>query len=1454
MSNDSIYNNRIKSNIKVNTQSNPLDNVTQFAHDVVRGAHDTGRSYSTDLYDDAKSMITGSEIQERSYVNDTMLNVGIRGATEGNLHGARDELDRRYRDEPGRLVGEAAAEVGIAIATSGGSAAFKGFKIGVTGTKSLRMAGAAQGSVGYTRKTGYFRKGVEQKFIGNKRTTINTINHKGVKRTKNKRTNMFDRIEKGGISMGEKLGRGLGVPQRFANPIMMSVRGGSGMNDSFSGGGTIGARIAANNNRLTSNSIVEGTRDIDIQRLQDYPTRLRSDINDDSMNAISWNQFSGQPVTSGLGGKYPHGVGGSMWNIRPATLPPNTVVSGARSILPKGFVSTSSLIPQPNTTEEGMSVIMKTVKYADTTDASGKVIKGASAYPSNLAEVSALYDTPEKRIRMATAKFKGKYANDDEYVSSLQEYWAPIIKHSNLPNNKNTSIDISTVSSDFSGSSSTASFRQGGQNYTFTSAAQPEIMDTTKGYTEQLLNKQIFSSHTQAETTEVAMEKTQLLFAQQLSEQGRQAGVLKKTEDARKLRNSELGLGGKVISRSYREDGTEIIAKMPSNRDDYILSQGGVKMTKVTEPAFEMPMIGTGSEYFGVDTNNVQTSAVSRLLGNWWDITANIPGTRVESKESVKWTGIKEVINGGQTGVDQASGRIWADRGGITGGTMPSEFVTEKVVSLTGYGNTYTAAKTQRLGKDQIFVYGANKDYLNWGGAAGDAAKYFGAGGARTGPKGGPGIVGQSYGVITKIAPDRLKESYYSGTESGTKIVTKEVKKLVLTMKQNPDKEFIVTEFGTKMAGFKTSDIVKMFGKDIIQPNAVLPKAFVDKLSPKLKAKYLKSRKSAVTGDMEGALYAEKYGLSEGADAGSVSKNYAARMSDNVINSDGTIIFGSTKGKGTGGTIREAKKQGRPVLINPKTSAEVNAWAKKYNIERVNVAGTRASDIKKNNNVISRMEKIMGGIKMGKGPAPEGYLPRKEKQFINPFARDAGTGLDINSSNITEGDTVFGWSRTVNPRGKMPQTNKPEKQYITAEDGEYRLEYDEEFQVRQDMDFAGGKNYWESTEYDPSKMFTETGMSSKIAMQAGEMSGMSPTNPSKLKDVITGDESTFRFAMGLPDQNKASQEAFDKTFNNMTSPAMLRNYGNWRNAKIRSPEFRQAIKDSRYGNSPVKDNLTYGKIYGANFDKWYNDTILSTTYSPGIPRRSEELGMGRVRQPGDVRTSVFGMFENPVVGRGAKTDRTAEDWADSTGVSRESLARLTMNPGTDGFDAWALVDGKRRVKPDSYPYALADKVRKAKKEGNRVPVGGMGGKIFDYDDAAVGNAPKPFSLPTNNTTPMYKLRVNNKVKRVRVRPSRGPVRQEPNISSITRFTDNPNNPFSYPVGSAKRKAALRKQKRLRDAILQEASGNSFWAVSTPVNKKKKKFKPAGPEDTSNFYQNFGDGDSFDPRGLGGGMS
>ena len=80
MSNDSIYNNRIKSNIKVNTQSNPLDNVTQFAHDVVRGAHDTGRSYSTDLYDDAKSMITGSEIQERSYVNDTMLNVGIRGA------------------------------------------------------------------------------------------------------------------------------------------------------------------------------------------------------------------------------------------------------------------------------------------------------------------------------------------------------------------------------------------------------------------------------------------------------------------------------------------------------------------------------------------------------------------------------------------------------------------------------------------------------------------------------------------------------------------------------------------------------------------------------------------------------------------------------------------------------------------------------------------------------------------------------------------------------------------------------------------------------------------------------------------------------------------------------------------------------------------------------------------------------------------------------------------------------------------------------------------------------------------------------------------------------------------------------------------------------------------------------------------------------------------------------
>ena len=473
---------------------------------------------------------------------------------------------------------------------------------------------------------------------------------------------------------------------------------------------------------------------------------------------------------------------------------------------------------------------------------------------------------------------------------------------------------------------------------------------------------------------------------------------------------------------------------------------------------------------------------------------------------------------------------------------------------------------------------------------------------------------------------------------------------------------------------------------------------------------------------------------------------------------------------------------------------------------------------------------------------------------------------------------VFGWSRTVNPRGKLPQTNKPEKKFITAEDGEYRLEYDDEYQVRMDMDFAGGKEYWESTNFDPSAIFSEPGVNKTIAAQIGERSSvssggqlfkMTPTNVSKLTDVITGDDETYRFAMGLPDKNKASKEAFDETFNSITSPGMLRNYGNWRNAKIRSPEFREAIKNSRFENTPEEaieiatppgpyrkkyTNLTYGKAMGSNFDKWYNENILSTTYSPGTPRRSEELGMGRVRQPGDVRTSVFGIFENPVTGRGFKKDRTAEDWADSTGFSREYLARLTTSPNVDGFDAWALVDGKRRIKPDSDPYSLADRLRKAKKEGNRVPVGGMGMKIFDYDDAAVGKAPQPFSLPRRPSVKLAR-NANNKVRKINARYSRRPAEEKLNLTRITRFTENPNNPFSYPVGSTKRKDALKEQKRRKDAQLKMASGSSFWTISTPVNKNKKKFKPAGTQDTSYIYDgNLGDGDSFDPRGMGGGMT
>jgi len=79
------------------------------------------------------------------------------------------------------------------------------------------------------------------------------------------------------------------------------------------------------------------------------------------------------------------------------------------------------------------------------------------------------------------------------------------------------------------------------------------------------------------------------------------------------------------------------------------------------------------------------------------------------------------------------------------------------------------------------------------------------------------------------------------------------------------------------------------------------------------------------------------FGLVEGE---SDSKIYPKRTKKNVQDSDGTVLFGNPKSKGSSLTIKTASKQNKPIIVNP-TVDELSSWLSENNIETLNVAGNR---------------------------------------------------------------------------------------------------------------------------------------------------------------------------------------------------------------------------------------------------------------------------------------------------------------------------------------------------------------------------------------------------------------------------------------------------------------------------------------------------------------------------------
>ena len=233
--------------------TDPWERASQFASNVGRGASDVGRSYTTDFYDMGEAALTGKEQKERSYQDETLAGVFGRGLFEGNLHGAVDEAGRRITQEPGRVVGEVAAEAAILGATMGFGAALKGVRIGAAGvkagaktvrnTKTVAKTKVSQGEVlgnrmvsGYTRNTGRlspFNRGGKE-FIsspgGFKKGQTLTIktNKKGketAKVTKDLSITGWTRgITSRSAVMGNSFAQRMGRTQSFIAPV---VAGGS---------------------------------------------------------------------------------------------------------------------------------------------------------------------------------------------------------------------------------------------------------------------------------------------------------------------------------------------------------------------------------------------------------------------------------------------------------------------------------------------------------------------------------------------------------------------------------------------------------------------------------------------------------------------------------------------------------------------------------------------------------------------------------------------------------------------------------------------------------------------------------------------------------------------------------------------------------------------------------------------------------------------------------------------------------------------------------------------------------------------------------------------------------------------------------------------------------------------------------------------------------------------------
>lgn len=119
----------------------------------------------------------------------------------------------------------------------------------------------------------------------------------------------------------------------------------------------------------------------------------------------------------------------------------------------------------------------------------------------------------------------------------------------------------------------------------------------------------------------------------------------------------------------------------------------------------------------------------------------------------------------------------------------------------------YVTGIIDRLGKDEVFVFGSNLEGYHGGGAAYHAFKKFGAVWGQ-----GTGLQGQSYAIPTM--------------QGGVETIRPYVDEFISFAKRHTELYFYVTRIGCGIAGFTDADIAPLFNEAAELENVALPETF----------------------------------------------------------------------------------------------------------------------------------------------------------------------------------------------------------------------------------------------------------------------------------------------------------------------------------------------------------------------------------------------------------------------------------------------------------------------------------------------------------------------------------------------------------------------------------------------------------------------------------------------------